>query len=346
MTTDQTPAVEVLARLLCAVDVHVHDGDHPTWQQLRVAQHGRGQDDYRKAARWLLPRMTVATKPAAVPVPPPGQPDHRAQLLAALDFSYCQTVGYDTPEALLAAYDATQPVPPPAARATLLREAADIAEALAAIRPQTLTALASHIDARSVAILRPSSQTYAEWQAMAALLRRMAAEEQPAETQDGDRVKAIADAIGPVMLLGLQNAELFDEPGQERIRDWIKWISETVAALPAVMGPAETQDSLPAWLYQRFMPDGVGWENLDADDRSYWEHHARAVRRAVARGGFMAAAARPAAVEQPDTQTREALCRCGHGRDRHAPDVYGTGTCADCPSDEERSWRHPFTPAP
>ncbi|GKQ35154.1 hypothetical protein [Streptomyces sp. A012304] len=49
---------------------------------------------------------------------------------------------------------------------------------------------------------------------------------------------------------------------------------------------------------------------------------------------------RMAAEEQP----AETLCRCGHGRDRHAPDVYGTGTCADCPGDEERSWRHPYTP--
>lgn len=116
MTTDQTPAVEVLARLLCAADVHVHDGDHPSWQQLRVAQHGRGQDDYRKAARWLLPRMTVATKPAAVPVPLSTQADRRAQLLDALDFAYCQGLGFDTPEALLVAYDASRavPVPPPA----------------------------------------------------------------------------------------------------------------------------------------------------------------------------------------------------------------------------------------
>ena len=47
-----------------------------------------------------------------------------------------------------------------------------------------------------------------------------------------DQAALVADAIGPTMLLGLQDAELFDEPGQERIRDWIKWISETVAALP------------------------------------------------------------------------------------------------------------------
>lgn len=50
-------------------------------------------------------------------------------------------------------------------------------------------------------------------------------------------------------------------------------------------------DTLPAWLYQRFMPDGIGWDQLDEDDRSYWEHQARAVRRAVARGGFKQPAA-------------------------------------------------------
>lgn len=50
-----------------------------------------------------------------------------------------------------------------------------------------------------------------------------------------------------------------------------------------------TPDTLPAWLYQRFMPAGVGWDNLTADDREYWEHQARAVRRAVERGGFRTA---------------------------------------------------------
>ncbi|MEU2446063.1 hypothetical protein ABZ588_21415 [Streptomyces althioticus] len=50
-------------------------------------------------------------------------------------------------------------------------------------------------------------------------------------------------------------------------------------------------DTLPAWLYQRFMPDGIGWDQLDEDDRSHWQHQARAVRRAVARGGFKQPAA-------------------------------------------------------
>ncbi|NUP15461.1 MAG: hypothetical protein HOZ81_05025 [Streptomyces sp.] len=57
-------------------------------------------------------------------------------------------------------------------------------------------------------------------------------------------------------------------------------------------------DTPGAWLYQRFMPDGIGWDRLDDSDRAYWEHQAAAVRRAVARGGFKTTpAAVPAVVE-------------------------------------------------
>lgn len=52
----------------------------------------------------------------------------------------------------------------------------------------------------------------------------------------------------------------------------------------------DTTDTLPAWLAQRFDPRGADWEQLGDDDRAYWEHQARAVRRAVARGGFKAPA--------------------------------------------------------
>ncbi|MFD4795951.1 hypothetical protein [Streptomyces anulatus] len=56
---------------------------------------------------------------------------------------------------------------------------------------------------------------------------------------------------------------------------------------PECTGGAEPAAStLAAWLNQRFDPRGPNWDRLDEDDRSYWEHHARAVRRAVARGGF------------------------------------------------------------
>ncbi|KOG78736.1 MULTISPECIES: hypothetical protein [Streptomyces] len=44
------------------------------------------------------------------------------------------------------------------------------------VRPHTLTAIACHLDARSVAILRPESETYAEWQAVSAFLRALAAD--------------------------------------------------------------------------------------------------------------------------------------------------------------------------
>ncbi|MFJ4926881.1 hypothetical protein [Streptomyces sp. NPDC088736] len=51
------------------------------------------------------------------------------------------------------------------------------------------------------------------------------------------------------------------------------------------------EDTLPAWLYSRFNDalDAPAWDRLTDDDRTYWEHQARAVRRAVARGGFKAA---------------------------------------------------------
>ncbi|MER5277768.1 hypothetical protein ABT025_18695 [Streptomyces sp. NPDC002809] len=60
-------------------------------------------------------------------------------------------------------------------------------------------------------------------------------------------------------------------------------------------------DTLPAWLHQRFAVTGpTVWGNLDDDQRSYWEHQAKAVRRAVTRNGF-----KPAA-DRPDTETEAA----------------------------------------
>ncbi|MEU8101680.1 hypothetical protein [Streptomyces rubiginosohelvolus] len=73
-----------------------------------------------------------------------------------------------------------------------------------------------------------------------------------------------------------------------------------------LLGPADTVDqisgwerardcahhagisTLPHWLYRRFAsgPTVPAWDLLTADDRSYWEHQARAVERAVKRGGF------------------------------------------------------------
>ncbi|MFC7880451.1 hypothetical protein ACFUVV_00985 [Streptomyces sp. NPDC057376] len=49
--------------------------------------------------------------------------------------------------------------------------------------------------------------------------------------------------------------------------------------------PAET-DTLAAWLHWRFGPHGQPWADVLDEDKALWEHQARAVRRAVARGGF------------------------------------------------------------
>lgn len=49
------------------------------------------------------------------------------------------------------------------------------------------------------------------------------------------------------------------------------------------------EDTFTPWLYRRFArfrPNAPAWDTLSSDDRSYWEHEARAVRRAVERGGF------------------------------------------------------------
>ncbi|MFE1515820.1 hypothetical protein ACFW9I_03125 [[Kitasatospora] papulosa] len=72
--------------------------------------------------------------------------------------------------------------------------------------------------------------------------------------------------------------------------DWddATWAAWGRVADRAMASTRPADDTLPAWLHQRFTPEGraANWDSLSDDDRSYWEHHARAVRRAVARGGF------------------------------------------------------------
>ncbi|MFE3381332.1 hypothetical protein [Streptomyces anulatus] len=65
-------------------------------------------------------------------------------------------------------------------------------------------------------------------------------------------------------------------------RQFVTNLRRTAAA--GVQPPTSETDTLAPWLYRRFK--GTGWNQLDEGDRSYWEHQARAVRRAVARGGF------------------------------------------------------------
>lgn len=54
-----------------------------------------------------------------------------------------------------------------------------------------------------------------------------------------DRIKK---KIGPNMLFGLQDAELDGEGGQQRIREWVDWITEAVTPLVADEVQAEVDE--------------------------------------------------------------------------------------------------------
>lgn len=89
------------------------------------------------------------------------------------------------------------------------------------------------------------------------------------------------------------------------------------------------------------------------------EHQLDDIRRALCDAGFMqdddpyghadlagvirqVSEAERAASAQP-----EAPCRCGHRKDQHGDERDGSWapqSCNACPGDEERSWKHPFTP--
>lgn len=68
-------------------------------------------------------------------------------------------------------------------------------------------------------------------------------------------------------------------------------LREFLAGEEEASTPASGPDTLPAWLHWRFGPHGQPWSDVPAEDQACWEHQARAVRRAVARGGFKAAPA-------------------------------------------------------
>lgn len=224
--------------------------------------------------------------PAAVPVPPPAdRAALRAAVTAAVDRAFDawkQGLGTTRPQDAIVDEVMAAVLPEPTDRAAVLREAADAVFAMdydELVGEEGDENLGSMREAWDLGTIHATE-----------LLRRVAAEEQPAETQ----------AAPP-------------GPGTPRCATCTHQKSDHD-------GRADHR--------ARFSPlvAGEPWCHACEAPCDYAE--------------------RPAVAEQPDTQTREALCRCGHGRDRHAPDVYGTGTCADCPGDEERSWRHPFTPAP
>lgn len=116
------------------------------------------------------------------------------------------------------------------------------------------------------------------------LLQRVIAETErisqlPTVTHDDGRADSFA--VGARWTLRLIRAAIGGEHTPERT------YAEFVADQPDF--PAREQDdTLSAWLHQRFgkVTSGVDWDELYETDQEYWAHHAAAVRRAVARGGF------------------------------------------------------------
>jgi hypothetical protein len=125
---------------------------------------------------------------------PTPQPTIREQLLNALDFSYCQGLGYGTPEELVAAYDATL-LPPTDEAALRDRIAAAIDGVFTrwqtglgnqrpqdAIRDAVLAVLTAPTD--RAAILREAADWFDRYDVDSAReLRRLAHEAQQPETQ-------------------------------------------------------------------------------------------------------------------------------------------------------------------
>ncbi|MFI5473164.1 hypothetical protein ACIA6D_23355 [Streptomyces cacaoi] len=144
---------------------------------------------------------------------------------------------------------------------------------------------------------RNLEQAFEENARLRAELRRVAAEEQPAETQDGGALMRAHVA------LAAQAGR--DQRAVARVRQ----LHDALAAETALTSP---------------------------DDEITRGAAARKIARALDGD-------RPAVGEQPDTQTREALCRCGHGSAYH--DVkYGGPRCRLCPDHGDGAWAHAFAP--
>jgi hypothetical protein len=248
---------------------------------------------------------------AAAPVPPSAGTDLRAQLLDALDFAYCQGLGYDSPEALLAAYDAARgvPVPPPADQTALRAAVAEVlwpltdwdgdqlnaeaaADAVMAVLPEQtdraavpLTAVERQFltFALDLAFDRMVSDDgfTSEDEAALETLRQMAAEEQPAETP----------MFGSIACTCIPFTRQTDPPRiLNRPTDTVDMISgweigrDCPHHKPAVGEQPETQEALPPLVdeLRRALAEvsGFSLEGLEPHD---YQAHAAAVRRVVAR---------------------------------------------------------------
>ncbi|MFE6785148.1 hypothetical protein ACFVFF_23115 [Streptomyces sp. NPDC057680] len=95
---DPTAAIEVWARMLNAADVHVYGPEHSHWRDLSP----NIQNQYRKAATWLIPRLTIQ----ALPTPAPAK--HRPP---CVDGDYCGEAAHCPPLTSTGRDDTEDPEP-------------------------------------------------------------------------------------------------------------------------------------------------------------------------------------------------------------------------------------------
>ncbi|MEF9521335.1 hypothetical protein [Streptomyces sp. RB13] len=96
-------------------------------------------------------------------------------------------------------------------------------------------------------------------------------------------LRRVADETAARSDVGAEFVQQVDQPDPAGLAAWERNLADETAA-------TET-DTLPSWLHWRFGPHGQPWAEVPDDDKLLWEHQARAVRRAVARGGFKQPAA-------------------------------------------------------
>ncbi|MEU0589920.1 hypothetical protein [Streptomyces ardesiacus] len=318
---------------------------------------------------WLSWDEAAALYGHVTSAPPLPVSEARTRLLQALDASYCQALGH-TPEGLLAAYEAsrTQTVDPAALRdriAALFRHKPDeerlgdatpgeIADAVLAVLPATpgraeYDALVDEADRlrRDGAALHARAEGIDRQ--LAALQRQVAAPvDRAAVLRDfvrelGDRLLGCCQECNACAAIARDLAAEMAENDAELRRVAAETAATETRPTPETHNwgcgcPSDEHPSalgtLPAWLHQRFDPRGPDWDQLDEDDRSYWVHQARAVRRAVARGGF----------KQPTSGARRAetatppCVECGHPQTDHreGEDPVTPGQCRTCPDDDAR----------
>ena len=89
--------------------------------------------------------------------------------------------------------------------------------------------------------------------------------------------------------------------------------------------------------HREYRPGKPGRVTFVMDENDEMERETQQ-RRLTYPWAYVFAETRPNAAEPP-------ACRCGHRENQHQDDTgLGGAQCLACPGDEERSWRHPYTP--